>query len=69
MSDQFTFATTRLGLLTDQYDTSYAMVRDRLNGLTDAEYFWEPVAGCWSVRRRAEARVAAVATPIWMSWG
>src|SRR5918997_1403799 len=24
----------------------------RLRGLTDDEYFWEPVPGCWSVRRR-----------------
>ena len=24
--------------------------RRRLSGLTDAEYFWEPVSGCWSVR-------------------
>lgn len=23
----------------------------RLAGLTDDEYFWEPVAGCWTVRR------------------
>jgi hypothetical protein len=23
----------------------------RLDGLTDDEYFWEPVAGSWSVRR------------------
>ncbi len=23
----------------------------RLHGLTDEEYLWEPVAGCWSVRR------------------
>jgi DinB superfamily len=30
-------------------------LRPRLDGLTDAEYFWEPVPGCWSVRRRAEA--------------
>jgi DinB superfamily len=26
----------------------------RLQGLTDDEYFWEPVAGAWSVRRTAE---------------
>jgi len=26
----------------------------RLRGLTDEEYFWEPVPGCWSVRRRAD---------------
>jgi len=25
-------------------------LRDRLDGLTDDEYFWEPVPGCWSVR-------------------
>ncbi|HET9871673.1 MAG TPA: DinB family protein [Propionibacteriaceae bacterium] len=29
-------------------------VRPRLDGLTDAEYFWEPVAGMWSVRPRGE---------------
>jgi hypothetical protein len=23
----------------------------RLRGLTDSEYFWEPVPGCWSVRQ------------------
>ena len=33
-------------------------LRARLDGLTDAEYLWEPVAGCWSVRRRGESRTA-----------
>jgi hypothetical protein len=32
----------------------YAL-RDRLEGLTDDEYYWEPVPRCWSVRPRAEA--------------
>ncbi|GGL19012.1 hypothetical protein Sme01_36090 [Sphaerisporangium melleum] len=27
-------------------------LRDRLDGLTDDEYFWEPVPGCWNVRPR-----------------
>ena len=27
-------------------------LRPRLNGLTDEEYFWEPVPGCWNVRPR-----------------
>ena len=27
-------------------------LRDRLEGLTDEEYFWEPVPDCWSVRPR-----------------
>lgn len=26
-------------------------LRDRLEGLTDDEYFWEPVPGCWNLRR------------------
>ena len=26
--------------------------RPRLEGLTDEEYFWEPVPGCWNVRPR-----------------
>jgi DinB superfamily len=33
-------------------------LRPRLDGLTDDEYFWEPVPDCWSVRPRAESRVA-----------
>lgn len=30
----------------------------RLQGLADAEYFWEPVPGCWSVRRRGTGTAA-----------
>jgi hypothetical protein len=30
--------------------------RPRLDGLTDDEYFWEPVAGCWNVRPRGQSR-------------
>ncbi len=35
--------------------------RPRLIGLTDDEYFWEPVPACWSVRRRgtSQAPIAA----------
>jgi DinB superfamily len=28
-----------------------AHLRPRLQGLTDEEYLWEPVGGCWSLRR------------------
>jgi hypothetical protein len=35
--------------------------RARLNGLTDDEYFWEPVPGTWSIRPRSEARTALAA--------
>lgn len=31
-------------------------LRPRLDGLTDEEYLWEPVEGCWSVRLDAEGR-------------
>jgi hypothetical protein len=30
-------------------------LRPRLAGLTDEEYFWEPVPGCWNLRRRGES--------------
>lgn len=30
-------------------------VRPHLDGLTDEEYLWEPVPGCWSIRPRAQA--------------
>ncbi|MEU8927947.1 DinB family protein [Kitasatospora sp. NPDC048545] len=34
-------------------------LRPRLEALTDEEYFWEPVHGCWSIRPRGTS-----ATPI-----
>jgi hypothetical protein len=30
-------------------------LRPKLDGLTDEEYLWEPVAGCWGVRPRGDA--------------
>jgi hypothetical protein len=30
-------------------------LRPRLDGLTDDEFFWEPVSGSWSLRRRGES--------------
>jgi DinB superfamily len=39
--------------LVDQLDWHWEhQLRPRLDGLTDAEYLWEPVPGCWSIRRR-----------------
>ncbi|MDO5495673.1 MAG: DinB family protein, partial [bacterium] len=32
-----------------------AQARPRLEGLTDAEYFWEPTPGAWNVRRAGDA--------------
>lgn len=36
--------------LADQLDWHWRhQLRPRLNGLTDAEYFWQPVPECWTV--------------------
>ncbi len=32
-------------------DYVYERTRNRLDGLTDTEYFWEPVPSCWTIRR------------------
>jgi hypothetical protein len=41
--------------LVDQLDSHWRdQLRPRLDGLTDEEYFWEPVPGCWSIRLRGE---------------
>ncbi|MFJ4830008.1 DinB family protein [Streptomyces sp. NPDC088747] len=47
--------TDRFGLLLDQFDRAREMAEVRLTGLSDEEYLWEPVPGCWSIRRRGEA--------------
>jgi hypothetical protein len=39
-----------------QYDFARDRLLTRLDGLTDTEYFWEPVPGCWSVRPRGAVR-------------
>lgn len=47
-----------------QLETHWArQLRPRLDGLTDAEYFWEPVPGMWSVRPADGAFVSDFAIP------
>ena len=49
MSTQTTDLTTQLA---DQLDFHWnRQLRGRLDGLTDDEYFWKPVDGCWTVHR------------------
>ena len=39
-------------LLADQLEFHWShQLRPRLDGLTDDEYFWQPVPDCWTVRR------------------
>jgi DinB superfamily len=48
-------------LLADQLDQHWTIqARPRLQGLTDQEYRWEPVPGCWSVRPREQGVAMAV---------
>ena len=43
-------------LLLDQLEWHWThQLRPRLDGLTDDEYLWEPVPGCWSVRPRGSS--------------
>lgn len=53
----------RVGLLLDQLTTSVELSRDRLAGLTDAEYLWEPASPAWSIRRRGDAATARAYGP------
>jgi hypothetical protein len=49
--------------LVEQLDAHWRdQLRPRLNGLTDDEYFWQPVPHCWTISRRG-----ASSAPI--SWG
>lgn len=42
---------TRSERLAEQLDWYWHKnLRPQLDGLTDEEYFWEPVRGCWSIR-------------------
>ena len=45
--------------LAEQLDWHWrSQLRPRLDGLTDDEYFWEPVPGMWSIRRRGTSTAA-----------
>ncbi len=49
----FDWGTQLVGQLEFYWD---AHLRPRLDGLTDEEYFWEPVDGCWTLRPRPDGR-------------
>lgn len=38
------------------FDYVWRRFTDRLSGLSDEEYLWEPVRGCWSLRRGDDGR-------------
>jgi hypothetical protein len=45
----------RLKPFLSQYDFGIGQLLERLEGLSDEEYFREPVPNCWSVRKREDA--------------
>jgi DinB superfamily len=49
--------------LLDLSDFAWQRLRNRVEGLTDEEYLWEPFDGCWSVRK-TETGYVADGTPI-----
>src|SRR5215216_6511739 len=42
---------SRVRLLLHQLDEVYDRLDRRLEGLTDEEYFWQPVKDCWTIRQ------------------
>jgi hypothetical protein len=48
----------RCALLREQWSDSCSRLGRQVAALTDAEFFWEPCAGCWTVHRRDETRAA-----------
>lgn len=46
-------------LLASQMDEAYRFVHDRVQGMTDEEFFWEPVADSWTVRLGPDGRWSA----------
>ena len=50
--------------LVDQLEFQWAKIlRPRIDSLTDEQYLWEPVAGCWSIRPRDEATTPTPPAP------
>ena len=50
---------TAVDLLAQQLVEAYEIVRRRVEGLTDEEFFWEPAPGCWTVRPNEQGRWSA----------
>jgi hypothetical protein len=51
--------TTAHDVIREQFAASAAHLRKVLADITDPEFFWEPVAGCWTVHDRAERRATS----------
>ncbi|MFQ5811759.1 MAG: DinB family protein [Anaerolineae bacterium] len=45
-----------VALLATEMDEAWGTLRGCLEGLTDEEFFWEPVPGCWTVHPSEDGR-------------
>jgi uncharacterized damage-inducible protein DinB len=52
-------STTRRTLLAHQLEDAYRTIRQRVDALSDEEFWWEPAAECWTIRQRPDGRWAA----------
>jgi hypothetical protein len=43
--------TKTIELVAEQMVDAYGSIRGRVEGLTDEEFWWEPVPDCWTIRR------------------
>ena len=48
---------TAVDLLRRQLQNACDRIRSRVEGLTDDEFFWEPVPDCWTVRQDDRGRL------------
>jgi hypothetical protein len=46
----------RIELLEHELDEAFLLIRQRVEGLSDEEFFWQPVADCWTVHPDALGR-------------
>jgi hypothetical protein len=51
-------ARSAVEVIRERLQEAYETIRERVEGLTDDEFFWEPVPGCWTVRLRDDGRWA-----------
>jgi hypothetical protein len=47
-----------VSLLATQLEEGYRMIRDRVDGLGDDEFWWEPAPDSWTIRQRPNGRWA-----------
>ena len=51
-------ARSAVEVIREQLQEAYEGIRERVDGLTDDEFFWEPVPASWTVRPRDDGRWA-----------